>query len=285
MIDPEGRYLAEKYRISYIQSLAVMDIVNKRNYSSNRKPLLGFGGAVYNPIHYEGELLKNERQLAQLKKTIYSSGSRSSLRQFYGALGLKWDNLPGTLSEVQKISEIVPNSEIISGIEVNEANVKKLSASGQLDKYKVIHFATHGITIPKAPELSSLVLSQLKDDSKEDGYLTIPEISKLTQKADFINLSACETGLGKIYNGEGVFGLMHAFMIAGSNSLSVSLWQVDDKATSIFMQELYRLVQTEKMTYANAMTMVKRKFIYGNFGQQYQDPMFWSAFAYYGRIL
>jgi len=54
------------------------------------------------------------------------------------------------------------------------------------------------------------------------------EISDLDIKADFFNLSACETGLGKIYGGEGMVGLTQSFLIAGANGLSVSLWQVAD---------------------------------------------------------
>ena len=101
--------------------------------------------------------------------------------------------------------------------------------------YKVIHFATHGMVVPEVPELSALVLSQNKTDSTEDNYLRADEISQLKLNADFVALSACETGLGKNYKGDGVVGLTQSFMIAGANSLAVSLWQVADESTSIFM--------------------------------------------------
>lgn len=285
LMDKEGRYLAEKYRITYIQSLKIFDLVNQRHYSSNRKPMLAIGAAVYDPITYDGDMIQSRQQLALLNKNINNTISRGgSLRNNYGALNLQWDNLPGTLSEIKAISKIIPNAQMISGRQVTEEQIKKLSDADQLKQYKVIHFAIHGITIPEAPQLTAVVLSQFKNNGKEDGYLRMHEISKLKFNADFINLSACETGLGKIYKGEGVVGLMHAFMIAGANSLSTSLWKVDDKATSLFMKNLYKLVVTKRMSYGDAMTAVKRKFIRGDFGEKYKDPYFWSAFVYYGAL-
>ena len=84
---------------------------------------------------------------------------------------------------------------------------------------------------------------------------------KLDLEADFVNLSACETGLGKIYGGEGVVGLAQAFLIAGANSMSVSLWQVADNATKEFMVGLYKLVTYQNYTFNQGMSEMKRKFI------------------------
>jgi CHAT domain-containing protein len=109
------------------------------------------------------------------------------------------------------------------------------------------------------------------------------EISQLKMQADFVNLSACETGLGKIYGGEGVVGLNQAFLIGGANALSVSLWQVADKSTSTFMTELYKIVETEKCSYKDAMIKVKRNFISGKYDSKYKHPYYWASFVYYGK--
>lgn len=173
--------------------------------------------------------------------------------------------------------------EVITGKNVTEKRIKDLSASGELSKYKVIHFATHGVVVPSIPELSALVLSQFKEErDNEDGYLRMGEIAKLKLQADFVNLSACETGLGKIYGGEGVVGLTQAFLIAGANGLSVSLWEVADESTSKFMVGMYELVENKGYDYATAMTEVKRRFIRGEFGERYKAPFYWAAFVYYG---
>jgi CHAT domain-containing protein len=159
-----------------------------------------------------------------------------------------------------------------------------MSQSGELAKYKVLHFATHGLVCQEMPELSALVLSQFKEEKDgEDGYLRMGEIAQLKLKADFVNLSACETGLGRIYNGEGVVGLTQAFLLAGANGLSVSLWQVADESTAKFMVELYKTAQTNGGNYAEAMTQVKRRFIKGEFGEKYKQPFYWAPFVYYGK--
>jgi CHAT domain-containing protein len=144
----------------------------------------------------------------------------------------------------------------------------------------VLHFATHGIVVPEVPELSAVVLSQFaEDDGEEDGYLTMQEISGLDLAADFVNLSACETGLGKVYRGEGVVGLTQAFLIAGANSLSVSLWRVADESTRTFMTGLYSLVEDEGLGYAQAMSAMKRSFLHD---ARYANPFFWAPFVFYG---
>jgi CHAT domain-containing protein len=121
---------------------------------------------------------------------------------------------------------------VYKGADVTEYKIKQLSKNGFLDDYKVLHFATHGLVVPEIPELSAIVLSLFRNEkNNEDGYLNMKEIAMLEIKADFVNLSACETGLGKIYGGEGVVGLTQSFLIAGANGLSVSLWQVADEST------------------------------------------------------
>ncbi len=171
----------------------------------------------------------------------------------------------------------------MTGSDVSESEVRRLSESGQLRRYRVLHFATHGMVLPEAPELSSLVLSHVADPAAGaegiDGYLTMAEIANLDIAADFVNLSACDTGLGRIYGGEGVVGLTQAFLVAGANSLSVSLWQVADEATSRFMTGLYRLVEEEGLSHAEAMTAMKRRFLEE---ESTARLFFWAPFVYYG---
>jgi len=168
--------------------------------------------------------------------------------------------------------------DIYSGRGLTESLVKKLSAGDILKQFKVIHFAVHGLVLPEQPWLSALVLTDTST-ANEDGYLNINEIVKLDIEADFVNLSACETGLGKIYGGEGVVGLAQAFLIAGANSLSVSLWQVADQATKELMVGLYKLVTYQNYTFNQGMSEMKRKFIAS---RRYNHPYYWAPFIFYG---
>ncbi len=286
LIDDKGKYLAENYHISYVQSMGILKLIKERKYKEDRKPLLAFGGAVYDEVTYDVDMIRNDKQLALLTKKVYSDikGNRS-VRDAYGALGIgTWTNLPGTLSEVNNIKRVVKKSDVFTGRNVTEKDVKALSRNRTLSDYKVLHFATHGLVVPEMPELSAIVLSQFKSrQGNEDGYLRMGEIAELDIRADFVNLSACETGLGKIYGGEGVVGLTQSFLLAGANAVSVSLWSVADKSTSQFMVSMYDMVYNKNLTYADAMTEVKRQFINGDFGVKYKEPYYWAPFVYYGK--
>jgi len=256
--------LVEKYAIRYAQSMPVQQLIKNRQYESNRKPMLALGGAVYDEINYEAEMVTNEKELDFIKnKTFLAMANERSMGDAYASLGIdELSNLPGTLDEINAIRKIVNNSETISGKEVTEARIKSMSDSGELSQYKVLHFATHGMTVPAFPELSAIVLSQFKEgQGSEDGYLRMGEIAKLKLNADFVNLSACETGLGKIYGGEGIVGLTQSFLLAGAKGISASLWNVSDRSTAMFMVGVYQLVEQKGMSYSRAINEMKRIFI------------------------
>jgi len=307
LIDENGNYLIEKFNIGYVQSLAVANLLRERKYEEAQKPMLAFGGAVYNLKFHDQRIIETDVQLSALTSSTLASLIHNNTRSASEALARlgygSWTNLPGTRVEVDAISKIIENSDVYFGEEVNEAKIKEMSAKGELSKYKVLHFATHGLTVPEFPELSSIVLSQVDNkEKKEDGYLRMEEIAKLKIKAEFVNLSACQTGLGKLYAGEGLVGLTHAFLLAGANGLSVSLWNVADESTVKFMSGLYQLVEQEGMTYFQAINAMKRSFIRGKIstdtfnpgrGTQFIEdtkakpnklshPFYWAPFVYYG---
>ncbi|HMQ00123.1 MAG TPA: CHAT domain-containing protein, partial [Cyclobacteriaceae bacterium] len=115
------------------------------------------------------------------------------------------------------------------------------------------------------------------------GYLTAVEITQLKLKADLAVLSACETGLGKIYGGEGVSGLTSSFLVAGANRVLVSLWPVSDAGTMIFMMGMYELVEKRGYTYDKAVNEMKRRFIQKEFGEEFSSPDIWAPFILTGR--
>ncbi len=281
LIMPDGKYLIEKYNIRYVQSLAVLQLIEERTYSPGRKEMAAFGGAVYSQDH-NSTVEKSAVLFEEIESdTLFALNTEDLSRSSYDELGLtKWIDLPGTLTEVIIIGNIIEGSEVFTGDVVNEKQIKRLSNEGLLSDYKILHFATHGLVVPGLPELSALVLSLTGNESStEDGFLTMKEIADLDIEADFVNLSACETGLGKIYGGEGVVGLTQAFLIAGANSLSVSLWQVADESTMKFMTNLYRYAEENKSSFDSAVSAVKRLFIAD---ENYSHPYFWAPFVYYG---
>jgi len=275
LLDKEGRYLVESYDISYVQSESVLALLQKRKYNNLNNRLLAFGGVDYSVKDYN-TISDHDIELSKNFRSDYS------VNDIIGSLGYSdWESLPGSLKEVKAIKNILPSSDLIIGRDASESHVKSLSISGKLKNYNIIHFATHGVVIPGMPKLSSIVLSSSKDKS-EDGYLTVNEISQLETNADFINLSACETGLGKVHAGDGVIGLTQAFMEAGANGVCVSLWPVEDQSTAIFMTSVYAKI-ADGFSYSFAITDTKRDFISGKYGEEYKKPYYWAPFVYYGK--
>jgi CHAT domain-containing protein len=162
-----------------------------------------------------------------------------------------------------------------------------MDAQGELEPYRALHFATHGLVVPEAPSQSALVLSgaasTAPDTSGLDGYLTMDEIATLSLDAEFVGLSACQTGLGRIYRGSGVVSLAQAFLRAGADATSVSLWSVYDASTQVFMEAVYRRAWRYDQSWAEALASTKRAFLTGHYGERYQDPRFWGPFVHYGR--
>ncbi|MBN2369128.1 MAG: CHAT domain-containing protein [Vicinamibacteria bacterium] len=279
---PDGRRLVERHHVTYVPSLGVKQLLEQRRYGLRPRPLLAMGGPSLTRRAEPRVVEVSTRQLDALRSEARRHiETNASAREAYTALGLdSWSDLPGTRAEVESIGRIVPDSDVLTGTDVSERKIKDLSRQGVLRSHRVLHFATHALLIPDAPELSALVFSEAQDgQGEEDGYLNAKEITELDIAADFVNLSACETGLGTIYGGEGVVGLTHAFLEAGANGMSVSFWQVADASTKELMVGLYQLVQERGLSHARALTEVKRAFLHGG---QYQDPFFWAPFVYYG---
>ena len=201
---------------------------------------------------------------------------------FRGFKGNDLVSLPSTKDEVSAIGDLFKRKGIYSkcytGKEVQESLVK----SGELKTYNYLHFATHGIVDENKPELSEIYLAQ-DTTKKEDGNLYSGEIYNLKINADLVTLSACQTGLGKVQKGEGIIGLTRALLYAGAQNLVVSLWNVADKSTSIFMVDFYNKMLNDQLIncdYSFALRSAKLKMIKEGI---YNKPFYWVPFILIGK--
>jgi CHAT domain-containing protein len=157
---------------------------------------------------------------------------------------------------------------------------RELVASGELGRYRIVHFATHGLINSEHPELSGLVLSLLDENGKpQDGFLRMSEIFNLRLSADLVVLSACQTALGKEIKGEGLVGLTRGFMYAGAERVVASLWQVDDQATAQLMRYFYRGMLKENLRPAAALRAAQIEM---SRSSRWSSPYFWSGFVIQG---
>jgi CHAT domain-containing protein len=160
-----------------------------------------------------------------------------------------------------------------------EAN-RQLVASGELGRYRIVHFATHGLINSEYPELSGLVLSLMDENGKpQDGFLRMHEIFNLEMPADLVVLSACQTALGKEIKGEGLVGLTRGFMYAGAERVTASLWQVDDQATAQLMQYFYRGMLKDGLRPAAALRAAQIEM---SGSSRWSSPYYWAGFVIQG---
>jgi CHAT domain-containing protein len=170
-------------------------------------------------------------------------------------------------TEAQAVTKVLPGSRALIRREASETAFKRQGAG-----FSYLHFASHGQFNADAPLNSSLLLARDRDN---DGSLTVGELYSMRLNADLVTLSACETGLGKIANGDDVVGLTRGFLYAGSRSIVASLWKVDDEATAYLMTRFYGALKGTSKREALRLAQIETR-------KKYPHPYFWAAFQLTG---
>lgn len=186
--------------------------------------------------------------------------------------------LPFTRREAEGIAAALPPAQVkmYTGFDATRAAATDPSLAG----YRILHFATHGVLNEDAPELSGVVLSLFDAQSRAlDGFLRLHELYQLKLNADLVVLSACQTGLGKKMEGEGVIGLTRGMMYAGAARVVASLWKVDDAATAEFMRLFYQALLKEQKPASEALHQAQRQLAAQ---RRWRSPYYWAAFQLHG---
>ena len=205
--------------------------------------------------------------------TMKADSTISMQRSAYRGLRDALSPLPAARQEMELLSKR------FKGLFAFDSLASERFFKAEASKYAVIHLAMHGLLDSHAPILSSLAFSE-DGDSLENNFLQAYEISKMELNADLVVLSACETGFGKFEKGNGIASLARAFMYAGAPALVVSLWQVNDHATALLMEQFYDNL-AKGMDKAEALQQAKLTYITkGN--DIAAHPAFWSPFILMG---
>jgi CHAT domain-containing protein/tetratricopeptide (TPR) repeat protein len=312
LVDSEGSYLGDLYEISYTPSATIYAWLRA---TAAEGPAVPRGKAllVGDPPFTGEHLAAMEREKETGSAIVVLAGSlpekstlRSALTGNEEALA-QLPRLPSTREEISSIAGVIPEPTVLLGPQASEAELLRLADSGALRSFKTIHLATHALVDEDRPERSALVLSRadLPDPLEAvmagmriyDGLLTVKEILREWQlEADLVTLSGCQTGLGRETVGEGYIGLAHGFLQAGARSLVVSLWNVDDEATSLLMTRFYENLvgrrggetdgrRGECMPKALALKEAKhylRTYTDAAGNQPFRHPAYWSGFILIG---
>jgi CHAT domain-containing protein/tetratricopeptide (TPR) repeat protein len=255
-------WLIEECQIGYAPSLSSLSVLRQRhkNESKAHKDLLAIGDTAFG-TNSGGGIINADIDV------LYGSGSSP---------GIILSPPKYSAVEIQNIARLFPQNRV-TVLEKQDATERWLK-SNPLTDYKIIHFATHSMVDDKRPARSAIILSFNKDQAGE-GLLQARDIYNLKLNADLVTLSACQTGLGQFIRGEGIEGLSRAFFYAGSSSVLMSLWAVNDQATSLLMERFYcHLRQSESLM--GALRSAKLEMIRSN---TLSHPYYWAGFIISGK--
>jgi CHAT domain-containing protein/tetratricopeptide (TPR) repeat protein len=186
--------------------------------------------------------------------------------------------LPFTRQEATRLLALAPRNSSFAAMDFQASNATVLT--GELAQYRFVHFATHGVADTEKPWMSSLVLSMVDEKgSPQDGFLRLKDIYNLKLPAELVVLSACQTGIGKEIKGEGMEALTRGFMYAGAARVVVSLWNVNDKATSELMGKFYERMLKRGERPAAALRAAQVEMWRQ---KPWQSPYYWAAFVLQG---
>lgn len=244
-------FLIERFAISYAPSASALAALKlNRKDAAEINGIVAFGDPVYEAADKAGSATER---------------------------GFDFRRLPYTRTEVNGIAALfaAAESRVFLGTDASEEKIK----AEDLSRFRYVHLAAHGMIDEEHPARSGIILSTARD-SAEDGALQMSEVMRLRLGADLVTLSACRTGLGKVFNGEGVIGLTRAFLYAGADSVVVSLWNVNDIATASLMKSFYKNLQ-QGVTKDEALRRAKLELVKGQ-KQAWQHPYYWAPFVLIG---
>lgn len=287
--------LSDKYKLIQLNSTA--SIIDKSmTFVAASDPIFLYGG-----IQYDVDSTSIKQISLRYSSNVIAARSipgdllRDGIADFYYLSGSEKEvKAIGYLASQKKYNKVT----VEDGVEANEESVKALFGK---NSPAILHVATHGFFFPdskntiKDEKIGGAIVFKQSDNplirsglalagannawkgkpvtGVEDGILTAYEVSNMyLPNTKLVVLSACETGLGDIQGSEGVYGLQRAFKIAGVKNLVMSLWKVDDIATSEFMLELYKNIfenQSIEDAFYHAQTRLKNRYR--------NDPYKWAA--------
>jgi CHAT domain-containing protein/tetratricopeptide (TPR) repeat protein len=308
--------LNETHRLSYAPSATILGrLLAKHGPVRSQAPrALLLGDPPYCAEHRR-QILAEQASSVDLERARGDMTRDDMTRDDMTRDGLAWNNLvrsavegdrkaigelprlPATRDEVLAIAGHFADPLVLLGEEVTEERLRELACADRLRDFSILHLATHALVDNERFERSALVLAQ--DEEKTgfptevpdymascDGVLTTQEIVEQWRlDAGLVVLSACESGLGRKVAQEGFLGFSHALLEAGTRCLLVSLWSVDDRATSLLMQRFYGNLAEEGMSPQEALQEAKI-YLAGyrdrTRRKPYAHPYYWSAFVLIG---
>ena len=273
LVDASGRYLIERYATSYLTS--GRDLLRMQIPRGNSGAPVIFADPLFGEPGRPGDA-PPVRKAGSVRTARRGVAAGADLSTVYFA------PLAATAEEARAIKALFPESVVFTGPRARKSTLQRVEAP------RMLHIASHGFFLPDAraavenPLLRSglaLAGANLRQDAHGDGILTAMEASGLDLWGTrLVTLSACDTGLGEVHNGEGVYGLRRAFVLAGAETLVMSLWPVSDSVSRETMVAYYTRLRAglgrgDALRWSK-LDMLKRP--------ARQHPYYWAGFIQSG---
>jgi CHAT domain-containing protein len=282
LVDEQGRYLIQEHTITYLSS--GRDLLRLQVRRDSKSPAV----VIADPAFGEPSLIDS--------RTTAKDRSRRNRRLHVDYSRPFFGPLPGVADEVRTLRELMPQARFLTKAQATKAAVEKLSGPS------ILHIATHGFFRAVAgPAVTAAVLDARRTNTPKpvsagednpllrsglalaganqsnDGILTALEASALNLwGTKLVTLSACDTGLGEVKDGEGVYGLRRALMLSGAESQMMSLWPVSDRSTRDLIAGYYKSLLNGAGR-SQALRQVQLQML-----QEKAHPYYWASFIQAG---
>jgi CHAT domain-containing protein/Tfp pilus assembly protein PilF len=299
LVDERQQYLVNRYSFHYLTS--GRDLLRLQVKQESKSADLVLADPAYGEKETDEKTLAANRDI--VKKIQGAKTDSPQLSQSVSMEQVYFRPLPGTAGEAAALKRLLPKARVVTKEQATETVLK------QATRPHILHIATHGYFLrnldlttanadtgeaPRLPELTpggekienpllrsglALAGANLRRSGDDDGILTALEASGLDLwGTKLVVLSACDTGVGEIRNGEGVYGLRRALVLAGSESQVMSLWPVSDTATRDLMVDYYRRLQRGEGR-GEALRQVQLHMLRN---PKRQHPYYWASFIQSG---
>jgi CHAT domain-containing protein len=189
-----------------------------------------------------------------------------------------YKRLEGTREEATKIAAFSPGKNLIK---LDGEASRQLVMNTDLNPYRIVHLATHGILNGQNPARSGMILSTVDSQGElQRSLLSTADVFNLKLSSDLVVLSGCTTALGKEIQGEGLIGMTGGLMYSGSQQVAAGLWDVDDDGTALLMTQFYQGMLKQGLSPAAALRSAQINLLKS---QNWKAPYYWSAFTLQGQ--
>jgi CHAT domain-containing protein len=266
-------WLAERWASSSVPGVSSFKLLRERQFTQATQAFLGIGDPVFQPSGAPPAVAKRGATRAVLP----AQRGNSRLSQFNYALV---PPLPETADELRAVAQALRAST--DDLWLGAKALRSTVMSEKLDNRRVLAFSTHGIKPGEIPGLSKPALAMAYEGSGvQDSLLTADDVASLRLNADWVILSACNTGVYEDREDQTLAGLVRAFFLAGSRSVLMTQWAVESESAKVLVVATLEGF-AKGQSKADSLALAQRAMAAGKLGEAYVHPYYWAAYALTG---